>query len=128
MARVESGPIAPAFPEFLPAAAGAPQVIKHIVMWRIAGASPGERSANADRVCSCFMSLKTQIPGLLHLEVGLDRSRVEYACDVVLYTEFESPQALAAYATHPEHERVKGELSGLRTTRHQVDYVPFLQP
>ena len=42
----------------------------------------------------------------------------------MLYSEFESPQALAAYATHPEHLRVRDELDGLRVARHQVDYVP----
>ena len=32
----------------------------------------------------------------------------DYACDVVLYTEFESQEALEAYAIHPAHLRVKG--------------------
>jgi hypothetical protein len=40
----------------------------------------------------------------------------------VLYSEFESQAALEAYATHPEHLRVKQELGDLRTHRHQVDY------
>ena len=62
------------------------------------------------------------IPGLLHLEIGVDSSRVDYACDVVLFSEFESQQALDAYATHPEHLRVKRELGDLRVARHQVDY------
>ena len=59
---------------------------------------------------------------MLHLEVGLDHSRVDYACDVVLYTEFESQEALDAYATHPAHLRVKGELGQMRIARFQVDY------
>ena len=66
--------------------------------------------------------MRHEVPGLLHLEVGLDHSRVDYACDVVLYTEFESQEALDAYATHPAHIRVKGELGQMRIARHQVDY------
>ena len=54
--------------------------------------------------------------------MGLDHSRVDYACDVVLYTEFESQEALDAYATHPAHLRVKGELGQMRIARFQVDY------
>jgi len=41
---------------------------------------------------------------------------------VVLYTEFESQEAVDAYATHPEHLRVKQELGQLRIERYQVDY------
>jgi hypothetical protein len=59
---------------------------------------------------------------MLHLEVGIDSSYADYACDVVLYTEFETQAALDAYATHPEHLRVKRELADLRVARHQVDY------
>ncbi|MNP71052.1 Stress responsive A/B Barrel Domain protein [compost metagenome] len=52
----------------------------------------------------------------------MDFSRIDYACDVVLYSEFDSREALEAYASHPEHLRVKGELGSSRIARHQVDY------
>jgi len=35
---------------------------------------------------------------------------------------FESQAALDAYANHPEHLRVKGEIGDIRIARHQVDY------
>jgi hypothetical protein len=66
--------------------------------------------------------LRGRIPGLLRLEVGVDASRIDYACDVVLYSEFESWKALDAYARHPEHLQVRDELAGIRIARHQVDY------
>ena len=69
-----------------------------------------------------FESLRGRIPGLLQLEVGIDESRVDYACDVVLYTEFASREALADYAEHPEHLRVRRALGDMRMARHQVDY------
>ena len=59
---------------------------------------------------------------MLHLEIGVDESRIDYACDVVLYSEFASLQALVDCADHPEHLRVKRTLGDMRTTRHQVDY------
>ncbi len=96
--------------------------LRHIVMWRVRGDDEATRAANAQRVKREFESLAGCIPGLLHLEVGIDVSRIDYACDVVLFTEFDSAVALAAYATHPEHLRVRNALGDLRTTRHQVDY------
>ncbi len=98
-------------------------MIKHIVMWNVRGDSATERAHHIERLRTQFESLRDRIPGLLRLEVGVDQSRVEYACDVVLYSEFASQAALDAYATHPEHLRVKQALGDLRIARHQVDYV-----
>ena len=97
-------------------------MIKHIVMWNVRGDDAAARAANRARLKSEFESLRGRIPGLLHLEVGVDDSRIDYACDVLLYTEFTSRQALADYAEHPEHLRVRRTLGDMRIARHQVDY------
>lgn len=97
-------------------------MIRHIVMWNLAGDSPEAKQRNIDLLRRSFQSLKGRIPGLRHLEIGADHSGVDYACDVVLYSEFDSQEALDAYATHPEHLRVKAEIGAIRVTRHQVDY------
>jgi hypothetical protein len=96
--------------------------IKHIVMWKLRGATREERARHAALLTGSFHSLRGRIPGLLHLEIGTDTSGADYACDVVLYSEFESQAALDAYACHPEHLRVKREVGDLRIARHQVDY------
>jgi heme-degrading monooxygenase HmoA len=96
--------------------------IKHIVMWNVRGDDAASRAHNLALVKAQFESLRGRIPGLLHLEVGIDDSRIDYACDAVLVTEFESRDALAAYAEHPEHLRVRRALGDLRSARHQVDY------
>lgn len=97
-------------------------MIKHVVMWNVRGDTLAEKSAVIAQLQRSFESLRGRIPGLLHLEVGVDSSRIDYACDVMLYTEFENQDALDAYAVHPEHLRVKHELADLRTARYQVDY------
>jgi hypothetical protein len=97
-------------------------MIKHIVMWNVRGESDAEKATGIARLENAFGGLRGKIPGLLHLEIGVDSSRIDYACDVVLYSEFESQAALNAYGSHPEHLRVKSELADLRTARHQVDY------
>ena len=97
-------------------------MIRHIVMWNLAGDKPQAKQRNIERLRESFLSLKGRIPGLIHLEIGVDSSGVDYACDVVLYSEFDSQAALDAYATHPEHVRVKAERGAMRIARHQGDY------
>lgn len=96
--------------------------IKHIVMWNVRGESPQEKAHAIEFLRGRFESLRGQIPGLLQLEVGVDASGAAYACDVVLYSVFDSRESLASYATHPAHLRVRDELGDLRISRHQVDY------
>lgn len=98
-------------------------MVKHIVMWNVRGESPEQKIEAANLVKRTFEALNGKIPGMRRLEIGIDISRIDYACDVVLYSEFDSHEALQAYATHPEHLRVRDELVGVRTSRHQVDYL-----
>ena len=98
-------------------------MIKHIVMWKVRGDTAEQKREAALSMKSRFESLVALIPGLRRIEVGMDVSGVDYACDVVLYTEFDDQQSLDAYASHPEHLRVRKELGDMRTARYQVDYV-----
>ena len=97
-------------------------MIKHIVMWNVRADDAAGHARNVALLKAEFETLRGRIPGLLHLEIGVDDSRIDYACDVVLYSEFASREALAAYADHPEHLRVRRTLGDLRIARHQVDY------
>lgn len=96
--------------------------VRHIVMWRVSGETREERAAARLKVKTAFEGLRGRIAGLTHVEVGLDISDVDYACDVVLVSEFATAADLAAYASHPEHLRVRQELADLRIARFQVDY------
>ena len=97
-------------------------MIRHVVMWKLRGDTPEEKRGARLRVKSAFEGLIGRIPGLLSLEIGSDQSDVDYACDLVMISEFSDAQALVAYATHQEHLRVRDELGDLRTHRYQVDY------
>lgn len=98
-------------------------MIRHIVMWRVQGEGAEQRALARDQFRRAFEGLRGRIPGLLHLEVGLDISGADGACDVVLLTEFAHQADLAAYGRHPEHLRVRDLVQGLRISRHQVDYI-----
>ncbi|MES2787561.1 MAG: Dabb family protein [Pseudomonadota bacterium] len=99
-------------------------MIKHIVMWNVRGDTREEKDRGASFIKERFESLRGRISGMRLLEVGVDTSHVGYACDVVLYTEFDDAHALRAYADHPAHAEVRRAIGDLRTERHQVDYVP----
>lgn len=99
-------------------------MIKHIVMWNVKGATPEEKQIVAEGIKLKFESLVGTVPGLLSLEIGVDCSRVSYACDIVLYSEFRDHDSLKAYADHPAHLKIRDELKDLRTARFQVDYAP----
>lgn len=97
-------------------------MIRHVVMWRVRGASAEERRANAETVRRAFEGLRGQVPGLARLDVGIDTSGVDYACDVVLVSDFDSAESLAAYAEHPAHLAARAAVGDLRIARHQVDH------
>lgn len=93
-------------------------MIKHIVMWRI----NEPLRENALRIKEALEGLNGNIPGLLRLEVGIDISRESESADVVLYSEFETRQALEAYQNHPAHAAVVPVVKAVRAERRVVDY------
>jgi len=98
-------------------------VIKHIVMWKLKPEAEGaDALANARRIQAELEALRGRIPGMLAIEVGLDVERSAAAYDVVLYSEFESKAALAAYQAHPEHAKVAAFIGKVRQERVVVDY------
>ncbi len=97
--------------------------VKHIVFWRLKDAAGGRTKAeNAREVKARLEALRGRIPGLRHVEVGIDFERSAAAFDVALYCELESRAALDAYQKHPLHQEVAGFISGVRDARAVVDY------
>jgi hypothetical protein len=97
-------------------------MIKHIVMWTVAGNTTAEKAESIRKVKAAFDGVVGAIPGLVSVEIGVDISGIDYSCDVVLYSEFESEDSLKQYATHPAHLKIKESLAGVRVARYQVDY------
>ncbi len=98
-------------------------MVKHIVVWKLKPTAEGrDRSANAGRMKAVLEELRGKIPGLRHLEVGINFNPTDAAYDVALYSEFDSRQALEGYQTHPEHVKAMGFISKVRDLRIVVDY------
>ncbi|MBB5019016.1 hypothetical protein HNQ59_002314 [Chitinivorax tropicus] len=98
-------------------------MIRHIVMWRLKDQAEGaDRASNAKQVKALLESLRGRIPGMLHLEVGVDFSGTAQSADLVLVTDFESRAALDAYQHHPAHVAMKDFIGAVREVRMMVDY------
>lgn len=98
-------------------------MIKHIVVWKFKDSAHGnDRATNARLTREKLESLRGRIPGLLHIEVGLDFSATASSGDVVLVSEFESRAALATYQSHPLHQAVVPFVAEAALERRVVDY------
>lgn len=91
-------------------------MIKHIVLYNL---KPDvDKEASVKLIASLLEPLVGQIPGLQHLEIRRAYNGVDYA----LYSEFESRDALAAYAVHPLHLAAKEQFFHLLEKRVAADY------
>ena len=91
-------------------------MVKHIVLYTLKEGVNKEDAVNL--IASVLEPLVDKIPGLLHLEVRRAFNGMDYA----LYSEFESREALEAYASHPLHVSAKGHFFHLLDSRVAADY------
>ncbi len=98
-------------------------MIKHIVLWKLKDQAQGnDKAGNARLIKEKLEALKTKVPGLMNLEVGIDFSGTDSSADVALYAEFASREALEEYQDHPEHLAVSAFVMGVRSERRLADY------
>lgn len=98
-------------------------MVKHIVFWRVKGRDIDEtREQTAQAIKAKIDGLRGRIPGMIHIEGAVDFNRGETAYDVVLYSEFESREALDGYQVHPAHQEIIAFIGERRTERAIVDY------
>lgn len=98
-------------------------MIKHIVFWKLKEEANGlSKQQNAETIKQKLEDLQGKIPGLLSIEVGFDFLHSPESADVVLYSTFESREALDVYANHPLHKAVMPFIAEARSERRVVDY------
>jgi hypothetical protein len=99
------------------------KMIKHIVMWKLKEvAECGDRLQNARKMKHDLEALKSKIPQIRHIEVGLNSLPSEGSYDVALSAEFENEKDLETYQKHPEHLKVAEFIGTVRERRAVVDY------
>ena len=78
-------------------------MVKHIILWKL------KEEYNTDEVKKGIKEglegLMGSIPGLLEISVQTEKLASSNA-DVMLYSVFESEEALRSYAVHPSHVEV----------------------
>ena len=91
-------------------------MVKHIVMYTLKADVQKEEAVKI--IAAQLEPLVGKIPGLLHMEVRQAYQGMDYA----LYSEFESREALAAYAVHPLHLEAKSHFHHFLESRVSADY------
>jgi len=91
-------------------------MVKHIVLYNLK--PEYEKDSTVKFIASTLEPLVGKIPGLLHLEVRRTFQGMDYA----LYSEFETRQAMAAYAEHPLHLAAKEQFFHMLDSRVAADY------
>ncbi len=87
-------------------------MIKHVVLWRLNESAYGNsKQTNAQLLKEKLLFIIGKVEGIVKIEVGIDFSNEKDSSDVVLYSEFNSKEALQQYQIHPEHEVIKKWLS-----------------
>ncbi len=98
-------------------------MIKHIVLWKLKPNAEGKsREQNAAIIKRELEALKTRIPQIRHIEVGVNMILSDAAYDVALYSEFANEQDLNTYQKHPDHLKAADFVSRVRESRVVVDY------
>ncbi len=98
-------------------------MVKHIVFWKLKDEANGmSKAENAAAIKQKLEDLNGKIEGCIKLEVGFDFLHSAESADIVLYSEFESKEALDFYANHPLHKAVMPFIAEARSERRVVDY------
>ncbi len=91
-------------------------MVKHIVVYKLKEGVDKVEAAGI--VASVLEPLVGKIPGLLFMQIRPCYQGSDYA----LYSEFESKEALAAYATNPLHLEAKTHFHHFIETRTAADF------
>lgn len=85
-------------------------MVRHVILWKIKADLTNEESSRVKAdIKKELEALKGVIPGLLEVFVGTEPLETSNA-DLFLDSLFKDRNALAVYADHPAHVKIKDEL------------------
>ena len=97
-------------------------MIKHLVVWKLAATDDAARDLAAREIVEAFAGLESRIPQLVSIGIERNMAAFDRNWDLVLVSEFESLDDLAAYQAHPEHLVAAAVPSARVTERASIDY------
>ena len=99
-------------------------MVRHVILWKLKEElSTEEKQAVKAGMKAGLEGLVGKVPGLVEATVNIDGRLDSSNCDVMLDSVLESPEALKAYAQHPEHLAVaNGKVRPYTVQRTCLDY------
>ena len=92
-------------------------------MWKFKDSAEGKtKEENMAFVKDSLYALVGVIDEIKKMEIGIDITHSDMSMDLVLLTEFETVEAMKAYAVHPEHVKVSTYVRKVIETRVVLDY------
>lgn len=98
-------------------------MIKHIVLWKVKDSDQGKNKQELVRDAKAMLvNLKSMIPEIKNIEVGINISSRPGALDLALFSEFATKEDLKTYRDHPEHKKVAEYIKNITSSGAVVDY------
>ena len=97
-------------------------MVRYSVMWKFKPPDGRTPKETAEDVKERYESLKGLIPGLIDIEVGVNRNDSATTYDAIMIADFESWKALADYKADTMRENVREYADRLAESRVRVEY------
>jgi len=98
-------------------------MIRHIVLWKLKPELKQTKGTpDAEHMEPSLAAMRGGIPGLRLIELKRNALESPDSADLILYSEFDSWEALESYQTHPLHEDFKKLIAAVRTERRSADF------
>lgn len=91
-------------------------------MWKFKPSDGRTPKEIAEDIKERYESLMGLIPGLINVEVGINRNESATAYDAMLISDFNDWEGLAAYKADPLRDEVSKYVSELVSVRARVEY------
>lgn len=96
--------------------------LRHVVCWKMNGATREERETQMDEACAAIEPLRERIPSVRALNIYRNELHEGVNHDLILVTDFDDADGLAEYAVHPEHQPAIALMKRITASRVAVDF------
>lgn len=96
-------------------------MIRHIVFWKLKDSAEQPKAASMARIKAEMEALPAVIPEIRHLSVSANLRCGPEEYDLMLYSEFDSAEALQLYQNHPAHKAASSFVATVREGRALFD-------
>ncbi|MEO7373881.1 MAG: Dabb family protein [Terrimesophilobacter sp.] len=98
-------------------------MLRHVVSWKLATGDPQLKAAQSAEIRRKLTELVPLVPSVRKLTLGEDTATTAGNWDLVLIADYDDADGLAAYQTHPEHQKVAAFIRSVISDRTCVDFV-----